>query len=68
MKLITPGIVDIVGQWAGGSPPSGNYVGEVGLADYHDFASVVPEDVQAMIAELTPQVLAGDIETGYVPG
>jgi basic membrane protein A len=65
MKLITPGIVDIVTAWNEGEAPTGNFVGDVGLADYHDFADVVPEDVQAQIEELTPQVLDGSIETGY---
>jgi basic membrane protein A len=68
MKLITPGIVEIATEWAGGNPASGNFVGNVGLADYHDFASVVPEDVQTQITDLTPQVLSGEVETGYVPG
>lgn len=68
MKLITPGIVDIASAWNDGSAPTGNFVGAVGLADYHDFASVIPEETQATIVELTPQVLSGEVETGYVPG
>ncbi len=67
MKLISPGVVDIVTQFNDGAAPSGNYIGDVGLADYHDFASVIPEDVQSQIADLTPQVLAGDVATGYNP-
>jgi basic membrane protein A len=67
MKLITPGIVDIIVAWNDGEPPTGNFIGEVGLADYHDFSSVVPEDIQGQIEELTPQVLSGDVETGYTP-
>lgn len=67
MKLIVPGVVDIVSQWSDGSAPAGNYIGDVGLADYHDFTSVVPQDVQDQIAELTPMVISGDVPTGYTP-
>jgi basic membrane protein A len=67
MKLISPGVVDIITAWEGGSAPVGNFFGEVGLADYHDFASVIPAEVQTQIEELTPQVIAGDVETGYAP-
>ncbi|MEM9133811.1 MAG: BMP family ABC transporter substrate-binding protein [Actinomycetota bacterium] len=68
MKLITPGIVDIAGQWNDGSAPAGNYIGDVGLADYHDFSSVIPQETQDTIAELTEQVLSGEVPTGYTPG
>ncbi|MEL6984683.1 MAG: BMP family ABC transporter substrate-binding protein, partial [Actinomycetota bacterium] len=67
MKLITPGVVDIVNAYSDGSAPSGNFVGDVGLADYHDFASVIPQDIQDQITELTPQVISGDVPTGYAP-
>ncbi len=67
MKLITPGVVDIATAWNDGSAPSGNFIGDVGLADYHDFSSVIPQDVQDTIADLTVEVLAGDVPTGYTP-
>ena len=46
---------------------SGNFFGDVGLADFHDLADAVPDDVKAQIEELTPQVLSGDVPTGYTP-
>ncbi|MEM8925847.1 MAG: BMP family ABC transporter substrate-binding protein [Actinomycetota bacterium] len=67
MKLITPGIVDIASAWNANDAPAGNYVGDVGLADYHDFASVIPQEVQDEITALTPQVLSGEVPTGYAP-
>lgn len=67
MKLITPGVVDIVEMWQAGDAPSGNWVGSVGLADYHDFASEIPQDIQDQITALTPQVLSGEVATGYAP-
>ena len=68
MKLITPGVVDIASAWNDNDAPAGNFVGDVGLADYHDFSSVIPAETQDAIAELTPQVLSGEVETGYTPG
>ncbi len=34
---------------------------------YHDLADRVSAEVQAEMDEITPQVLAGDIPTGYEP-
>ncbi|MEL7158463.1 MAG: BMP family ABC transporter substrate-binding protein [Actinomycetota bacterium] len=68
MKLITPGIVDIATAWNDNDAPAGNFIGAVGLADYHDFTSVIPQETQDAIAELTPMVLSGDVATGYTPG
>ena len=67
MKLITPGVVDIVAAHQAGSAPSGNFVGNVGLADYHDFSTVIAPEIQDSIEELTPDVLSGDVPTGYTP-
>lgn len=64
MKLITPGVVEVVTQFSEGNAPSGNFVGDVGLADYHDFADVIPADVQTQITDLTPMVLSGEVPTG----
>lgn len=67
MKLIDDGVVDLVEQAAEGAIPTGNYVGAVGLADYHDLADAVPDEVKTAIEELTPQVLSGEVPTGYQP-
>ena len=67
MKLITPGVVDIVNLWQEGNAPTGNYIGDVGLADYHDFSGEIPQDIQDQIVDLTPQVLSGEVPTGYAP-
>lgn len=67
MKLIDQGIVDLVQQAQEGTIQGGNFFGDVGLADYHDLADRVPEEVQTQITELTEQVLSGEVETGYEP-
>lgn len=63
MKLIDTGVIDLIQAAIDGSFPSGNFAGDVGLAPYHDFESVIPDDVKAQIEELTPQVLDGSIPT-----
>ncbi len=61
MKLITDGVVDLISQSFGGSMPGGNYVGNVGLAGFHDHAGSVPGDVQDMLV-----ALKADLESGAV--
>ena len=39
--------------------------GAVGLAPYHDLASKVPADVQAKMTQVTADVVAGTIKTGW---
>ena len=65
MKLITPGVVDLLAQAADGTIQGGNFFGDVGLADFHDLADRVPDEVKTQIDELTEQVLAGEVSTGY---
>ena len=67
MKLITQGVVDLVTAASEGTIEGGNFIGEVGLADFHDLADRVPAEVQTQMEEITTGVLAGDIPTGYEP-
>jgi basic membrane protein A len=59
MKMITDGVFDLISQSAAGSMPSGNYAGAVGLAPFHDFDSMVSDDVKSMLA-----TLKADLESG----
>ena len=67
MKLITPGVVELVTAAAQGSLPAGNYIGEVGLAPFHDHEEHLSEDVITQVQEIVDGVLAGEISTGYTP-
>ncbi len=67
MKLISDGVVELVNAAVDGSIEAGNFIGEVGLADFHDLADRVPADVKTQIDELTEQVLSGEVPTGYEP-
>jgi len=68
MKLLTPGVFDLVKAAKEGSFPSGNFVGPVGLAPFHDFDSKVPADVKTKLEEIDKGLKDGSISTGYSPG
>jgi basic membrane protein A len=65
MKLITPGVTDLVTTSYNGEFPGGNYVGEVGLAPYHDFEDEIPQEVKDRLDEIDAGLQSGEIETGY---
>ncbi|MGE3269105.1 MAG: BMP family ABC transporter substrate-binding protein [Chloroflexota bacterium] len=64
MKLITPGVFELVKAAGGGSFKSGNFTGQVGLAPFHDNASKVPEAAKAKLAEIDAGLKNGSIRTG----
>ncbi len=68
MKLITPGVFDLISQAKEGTMPSGNYFGPVGLAPFHDFDSELSQEIKDQLAEIDAGLQDGSIETGYVPG
>lgn len=68
MKLITPGVADLIAQAHAGSFAGGNYLGEVGLAPFHDFDSIVTDDMRATLDDVLAGLNAGEIDTGWPPG
>ena len=67
MKLIPPAVVELINASVEGRFPAGDFVGDVGLAPYHDFDDEVPDDVKTQVEEITEGVLSGQIPTGYTP-
>jgi basic membrane protein A len=67
MKLITPGVFDLVELSVEGNFPSGNFFGAADLAPFHDFEDEVPEEVKADLEEIKAGLEAGTIDTGYSP-
>lgn len=65
MKLITPGVFDLIKMAQEGKFPSGNYVGPVGLAPFHDFDSKIPQEVKDKLNEIDAGLKDGSISTGY---
>ncbi len=68
MKLITPGVADLVAQAASGEFAGGNYLGEVGLAPFYDFDDIVTDDMRATLDDVLAGLNAGEIDTGWPPG
>jgi len=67
MKMITPGVFDLITLSNDGAFPGGLFFGATGLAPYHDLDSAVPADVKALIEELDAGLKDGSISTGYAP-
>jgi basic membrane protein A len=67
MKLITPGVVELVNLAKEGKFPGSNYYGGAGLAPFHDFESKVPQEVKDKLAEIDAALKDGSLKTGYNP-
>jgi basic membrane protein A len=65
MKLITPGVFDLIKAAQGGTFKGGNQVGEVGLAPFHDLDSQVPAAVKSRLAEIDKGLKDNSIKTGW---
>lgn len=65
MKLITPAVEELIGTVADGSFTGGNFFGGAGLAPFHDFEDIVPQEVKDSLAEIDAGLKDGSITTGY---
>lgn len=63
MKLITPGVFDLVKTIADGTFKGGNQTGQVGLAPFHDNDSKVPADVKDRLQQIDAGLKSGAIRT-----
>lgn len=66
MKEMGPAVFAAIEEQVNGEFTNAPYVGTlenegVGLAPYHDFESVIPEDVASAVAELREQIISGEI-------
>lgn len=68
MKLITPGVFTLATLSKEGEFPSGNYVGDVGLAPFHDFEEEISAEIKSQMEEIDAGLIDGSIKTGYNPG
>ncbi|MCA9950311.1 MAG: BMP family ABC transporter substrate-binding protein [Anaerolineales bacterium] len=68
MKLITPGVEDLVAAVQAGDFPAGNFFGAAGLAPFHDFEDQISQEIKDKLAEIDAGLQDGSIETGYNPG
>ncbi|MCA9899517.1 MAG: BMP family ABC transporter substrate-binding protein [Ardenticatenaceae bacterium] len=65
MKLITPGVFDLISASKDGSFPAGNFFGGVGLAPFHDFDGAVSDEIKTTLEEIDAGLQDGSISTGY---
>ena len=67
LKLITPGVAELIAAAKDGSLAPGNFTGQGGYAPYHDLESEVPDDVKAAMEELNAALLDGSVKTDVPP-
>jgi basic membrane protein A len=67
MKLITPGVFELIKLAREGAFPSGNYFGHVTYAPFHDQDNAVPADVKATMEQINAGLLDGSIKTNVPP-
>jgi basic membrane protein A len=67
MKLITPGVFELIKLSKDGAFPSGNYLGDVTYAPYHDLENEVPTEVKTAMEQINAGLLDSSIETNVPP-
>ena len=67
MKLITPGVFDLIKAAQNDIFTSGNVTGDAGYAPFHDLDSEVPVEVKTMMEEINAGLLDGSIKTNVPP-
>ena len=67
LKLITPGVFQLIKLSREGSFPSGNYFGDVGYAPFHDLENEVPAQVKEIMEEIHAGLMDGSIKTNVPP-
>ncbi len=67
IKLLTPGVFNLIKAVSDGSFKGGNVTGDAGLAPYHNQASKVTADMQTKIDKLKVDLKSGTVKTGVAP-
>ncbi|MDH5507937.1 MAG: BMP family ABC transporter substrate-binding protein [Anaerolineae bacterium] len=67
MKLITPGIFDLLKLYVDGDMATGNFFGGSGLAPFHDFDGMISAEIKAKLEEIDSALKDGSLSTGYAP-
>jgi basic membrane protein A and related proteins len=63
MKLITPGVFDLIKLAKDGEFPGGNVYGNVGYAPFHKLDSKVPDEVKNKMEAIAQGLIDGTIQT-----
>lgn len=62
-KEITDGVYGLILSYMNGDIAGGNFVGEVGLADFHDFEEMLPEETKQLLVRVERDLRTGAILT-----
>ncbi len=60
-KLISDGLVDLLKSAGAGTLKGGTVVGKIGIAPFHDFASVVPDALQTQLKQINDDLASGKL-------
>jgi basic membrane protein A len=63
VKLITPGVFELLQSARNGNFPGGNYLGDVTYAPFHDLDNQVPAEVKEAMEQMQADLLDGSLET-----
>ncbi len=67
MKLITPGVADLIAAAKDDIAPDGNIFGAGGYAPFHDLDGEVSAEIKAAMEEINVGLLDGSIKTNVTP-
>jgi basic membrane protein A len=67
MKLIVPGLFDLIKMAKEGTMPNGNFTGQAGYAPFHDLDSKVPAAVKTKMQEIDKMLKDGTLKTNVSP-
>jgi basic membrane protein A len=67
MKLIVPGVAELIAVAKDGSIVAGNFTGQAGYAPYHDMDGNVSAEVKTAMEKINAGLLDGSITTGVSP-
>jgi basic membrane protein A len=67
MKLITPGVFNLIKAAKDGNFPAGDFLGDASYAPFHDLDGEVPAEVKATMEQINAGLLDGSIKTNVPP-
>ncbi|HSK88072.1 MAG TPA: BMP family ABC transporter substrate-binding protein [Anaerolineales bacterium] len=67
MKLITPGVLELIKAAKEGNFPSGNFLGDASYAPFHDLESEVPAEIKSKMEEINTALIDGSLKTEVPP-
>jgi basic membrane protein A len=67
VKLVTPGVYELIRLAKEGAFPNGNHQGDVGMAPFHELENEVPAEVKDLMNRISSGLQEGSIQTDVPP-